>query len=230
MMEWYQVGSFFFTNGLRIILGLYLAITVLNLSVDMRKTFLFSVCTSALVTVLCCFSDRQFYITGAEIIIMVLPVWYLFRTKMRMFLFLIFYYEIAAALWEFMVSAGLGVLFRSEDFLDMRRPEHMAAVWIVRLLMLGAAFLVFRAGGKEGGTSRRFVSMTAVAGLIGMVLLSGQNVIIIDDEQMNSWVIFSMVILMAVMLYYLNGQYEMEKKIASLEKEKNLCRQRKAFP
>lgn len=47
MMEWYQVGSFFFTNGLRIILGLYLAITVLNLSVDMRKTFLFSVCTSA---------------------------------------------------------------------------------------------------------------------------------------------------------------------------------------
>ena len=222
MMEWYQVGSFFFTNGLRIILGLYLAITVLNLSVDMRKTFLFSVCTSALVTVLCCFSDRQFYITGAEIIIMVLPVWYLFRTKMRMFLFLIFYYEIAAALWEFMVSAGLGVLFRSEDFLDMRRPEHMAAVWIVRLLMLGAAFLVFRAGGKEGGTSRRFVSMTAVAGLIGMVLLSGQNVIIIDDEQMNSWVIFSMVILMAVMLYYLNGQYEMEKKIASLEKEKNV--------
>ena len=65
MMEWYQVGSFFFTNGLRIILGLYLAITVLNLSVDMRKTFLFSVCTSALVTVLCCFSDRQFYAFGA---------------------------------------------------------------------------------------------------------------------------------------------------------------------
>lgn len=221
MMEWYQVISAFFTNGLRIVIGMYLVISVLKLSVDRRKAGIFSLCMAALITVMSCFYVRPFYIAGTEILFMMLPVWYLFRPKTRMSVFLLFFYEIAVALWEFIVSAGMGVLFRTERFLDASLPEHMMAVWIVRLLMLGIVLLAVRTREKENSSSRRIVSAVAIAGLFGTVFLSGQSTIDINDGQMTVWIIFSMLILTAVLFFYLNNQYEMEKKITQLETEKN---------
>ncbi|MDE5748365.1 MAG: GHKL domain-containing protein, partial [Acetatifactor sp.] len=157
------------------------------------------------------------YIAGAEIVIMMLIIRYLFRAELRMPLFLTFFYEITVALWEFIISASLGILFRSESFLDRNTLKYMAAVWIVRALMLGIAFLALKA--RKG--RNKVISAVAVAGLFGVIFLSGQSIITIDDEQMTTWIIFSMLILVAVLFFYLSRQYEMEKKIAHLEKEKN---------
>ena len=93
----------------------------------------------------------------------------------------------------------------------------MAAVWIVRVFMLGIAFLAVKA--SEG--RNRVISAVAVAGLFGVIFLSGQNIITISDEQMTTWIIFSMLIFVAIQFFYRTRQYEMEKKIAHLEKEKN---------
>lgn len=218
MMNWYQMISSFFTNGLRIFLGLYFAITVLRLSGDRRKTAVLSVCLTVFVTVLSCLSIRQFYIIGMEIILMMPIARHLFKTEPRMFLFLVFFYEIAVALWEFIVSACLGVLFRSEGFLDTKLPRHTVAVWIVRLIMLGITFLAVKVREKRS----RIVSVVAIAGLFGVIFISVQDVITISDEQLTTWMIFSMLILLAVLFFYLNRQYEMEKKIAYLEKERNV--------
>ncbi|MCM1194008.1 MAG: GHKL domain-containing protein [Acetatifactor muris] len=148
---------------------------------------------------------------------MMLIIRHLFSAELRMPLFLTFFYEITVALWEFMLSASLGILFRSEGFLDRNMPGYVAAVWIVRALMLGIAVLAAKAG--EG--RNRVISVVAIAGLFGVIFLSGQSIITIDDEQMTTWIIFSMLILVAVLFFYLTRQYEMEKKIADLEKEKN---------
>lgn len=217
MMSWYQITSFYFTNGLRIFLCIYFVMAVLKLSGDRKKAGFFSACAAVIVTMLSCLAARQIYIIGAEIIIIMLFICYLFGTELRMALFLTLFYEITVALWEFMISAILGILFRSEGFLDRNMSEHMAAVWIVRALMSGIAFLAVKAGEKKN----RILSAVAVAGLFGMVFLSGQNIMTIDDEQMTTWIIFSMLILVAVLLFHLSRQYEMEKKIARLEKEKN---------
>ncbi len=217
MMGWYQIISSFFTNGLRIFFGLYLVMAALKLSGNMKKAGVFSACASVFVTMLSCPDIRQIYITGAEIIIIMLIIRHLFKTGLRMPLFLTFFYEITAALWEFIISAGLGVIFRSEGFLDRNTPEYMAAVWIVRMLMIGIAFLA----AKGNGWPRRITSVIAVAGLFGVIFLSGQDIIAISDEQLTTWNIFSMLIPMAVLFFYLNRQYAMEKKIAYLEKEKN---------
>jgi len=217
-MNWYQMISFFCTNGLRIFLGLYFAITVLKLSGDRRKIAVLSGCLTVFSTVLSCLSIRQFFLIGAEIILMMLIARHLFKTELRMFLFLVFFYEITVALWEFMVSACLGILFRSEGFLDTKLPGHMAAVWIVRLLMLGIAFLAVKVRERRN----RIVSAVAIAGLFGVILISGQEVICIRDEQLTTWLIFSMMILVAVLFFYLSCQYDMEKKIACLEKERNV--------
>ncbi len=217
MMGWYQIISFFFTNGLRIFFGLYLVMAALKLSDDMKKAGALSACASVFATMLSCLDVRQIYSTGAEIIIIMLIIRHLFKTELRMILFLTFFYEITVALWEFIISAGLGVIFRSEEFLDAKLPGHLAAVWIVRLLMMGIAFLAV----KGNGRSRRITSVIAVAGLFGVIFLSGQDIITISDEQLTTWSIFSMLTPMAILFFDLNRQYAMEKKIAYLEKEKN---------
>ncbi len=235
MTGWYQVTSFFFTNGLRIFFGLYLVMAVLKLSCDRRKAVILSVCAAVIVTILSCQAVRQIYTTGAEILIIMLIIRRLFKRSLRMPLFLVFFYEIAVALWEFILSAGLGILFRSEELPDMEQPEYLAAVWIVRALIIGIALLnmrmdrgegsqLFSAGAGEG--RNRILSAVAVAGLFGVIFISGQDIMIIDEEQMTTWIIFSMLIVVAVLFFYLNRQYEMEKKIAHLEKEKNALLQR----
>lgn len=218
MMGWYQITSFLFTNGMRIFLCLYLVIAVLKLSGDRKKAGVLSACAAVFITLLSCLSIPQIYIAGTEIVIIMLIIRHLFRVELRMPLFLTFFYEITVALWEFIISAGMGILFRSESFLERNAPEYLAAVWIVRALMLGIVFLSVKV--REG--INRVVSAAAVAGLFGVIFLSGQSIITIEDEQMTTWIIFSMLILVAVLFFYLSRQYEMEKKIAHLEQEKNV--------
>lgn len=208
MMGWYQITSFLFTNGLRIFLCLYLVMAVLKLSGDRKKAGVLSACAAVFITLLSGLSIPAIYIASAEIVIIMLIIRHLFRAELRMPLFLTFFYEITVVLWEFMLSASLGIIFRSEGFLDRNLPEYTAAVWIVRVLMLGIAFLAVKAG--EG--RNRVISAVAVAGLFGVIFLSGQSIITIDDEQMTTWIIFSMLILVAVLFFYLARQYEMEKK------------------
>ncbi len=217
MMGWYQIISFVFTNGLRIFLCLYLVMVVLKLSGDRKRVGVLSACMAVFITLLSCLPIAQIFIAGAEIIIIMLFIRRKFKAELRMILFLTFFYEITVALWEFIISASLGIIFRSEGFLDRNMPEYMAAVWIVRGLMYGIAFLAVKA--SEG--RNRIISSVAVAGLFGVIFLSGQSTITISDEKMTTWIIFSMLILVAIQFFYRTRQYEMEKKIAYLEKEKN---------
>ncbi len=220
-MTWYQILSFFFTNGLRIFLGLYFVITLQQLTGNRKKAGIASVCAAAFLTALSCFSIQQFYLTGIEIIFVILTAYFLYAAQLRMSLFLTFFYEITVALWEFILSAGLGVVFQSDRFLDMRSNGFTAAVWIVRLFMLGIAFLTVKSHKRNEKRSSRITAGVAIAGLLGTVFLSGQNTIAIDDDQLTTWIIFSMLILLAILFFNLNRQYEMEKRIMLLEKEKN---------
>lgn len=225
-MIWYQILSFLFTNGLRIFFGLYLVVTLLKLSGNMKKAIALSSCATVCITALSCFTIPQFYFVGAEITALVLISYYVFAAQPRKCLFLTFFYEITVALWEFIISAGLGVVFQSDSFLNIRSLGYTIAVWIVRLLMLGVTLFVVKAQKGESKQSLRIITGVAISGLFGIILLSGQSTISISDDQLTTWIIFSVLILMAIMLFYLNRQYEMEKTIAQLEKEKNTLLER----
>ena len=225
-MAWYQILSFFLTNGLRIFFGLYLAVTLLDLSGDMKKAAAFSACASVCITVFSCFPIQQIYIAGAETIILTVILYCLFAAKLRMSLFLAFFYEITVALWDFILSAGLGVAFHSDSFLNTKSFGYMAAVWIVRLIMLGMAFQIKEISKRNNKQSSRVIAGAALAGFLGVVLLSGQKTIAISDDQLTVWVIFALLILVAILFFNLNRQYEMEKTIAQLEKDKNALLER----
>ncbi len=226
MMAWYQILSFFLTNGLREFLGLYLVITLLKLPGNMKKAGAVSIGASTFITVLSCFPVSQVYLIGAEIIVLILIAHFLFMARPKMCLFLVFFYEIAVALWEFIISAGMGVLFRTESFLDAKAPKYMVAVWIVRLIMLGIAFLTAKIPNGKSRQSSRIISGVAVTGLFGIIFLAGQHTIAISDDQLTPWLIYSVLIPMAILFYNLSRQYEMEKTIAQLEKDKNALLER----
>lgn len=231
MMAWYQIISYLFTNGLRIFVGLYLVSTLLELPRDFRRLGIFVTAVSIIVTGFSCVTRVPFLLTGAEIATLMLAMRYLFREialqgnvlreKRRMYLFLLFFYEIAVALWEFIISAWLGVVLGSEAFLDKSTPQHMLAVWIVRLLMLGIVLSVSRAQKNGRKYDFRVISLAAVLSMLGVVFLSLQNRITIDDGQLAGWSIFSVEVLMAILFLRLLRQYEMEKMAAGLEAEKN---------
>ena len=211
MMIWYQILSNFLSNGLRIFLGLYLVATLLKLPNNIVKNSILSVCVALPITVLSCLIDKLFYPIGAEVIILVLIAYHLFREKTRMCTFLFFFYEIAVVFWEFIISAGLGVVFKSERFLTTNTSEYIIAVWIVRLLMVVTIFLTIKLQKNNSKQSSRIISGVAISGLFGIVLLNGQNVINISDDQMIPWLIYSMLIPFAILFFNLNHQYELKK-------------------
>ncbi len=91
-MAWYQILSFFLTNGLREFLGLYLVITLLKLPGNMKKAGAVSIGASTFITVLSCFPVSQVYLIGAEIIVLILIAHFLFMARPKMCLFLVFFY------------------------------------------------------------------------------------------------------------------------------------------
>ncbi len=224
MMKWIQILSSLLANGLRIFLGLYFAVNMLELSWNRKKAAAFYVCVvcaAVCMTAFSCFTIQQTYIAGAETIILTVILYCLFAAKTRMSLFVTFFYEMTVALWEFIISAGLGAAFHSNSFLNVKSFGYMASVWIVRLLMLGMAFQIKKTSKRNNKQSSRAIAGAALAGFLGVVLLSGQNAIAISDDQLTVWVIFALLILVAVLFFSLNRQYEMEKTIAQLEKDKN---------
>lgn len=219
MMEWYKIISYFATNEIRLILGLYLVMKLLNFSKQNKKVALLSVVSSIFITILTVFSLPQFYLIGIEVTILVIVAYYLFREEIRMCLFLIFFYEIGIALWEFLISAWFGIMFHNSHFIDEKTTEYIIAVWVVRFLMVGVLLLINLRISIEKEVTR-FVSIIAVVGMFGVITLSGQKSIPLSDDQLTTWTILSLLLLLSVLFFNLNRQYEMEKEIARLKEEK----------
>ena len=113
MMEWYQILSCFLTNSIRGFLGLYLVCGLLSARMELRRTVMISAAAAAAITALPLLSVSGAGVLGAEIILLAAASRvYLTREQTRMSLFILFFYEIAAALWEFIISCLFAIAFR----------------------------------------------------------------------------------------------------------------------
>ncbi|MFD1177888.1 GHKL domain-containing protein [Paenibacillus puldeungensis] len=219
MMEWVQIISNLLTNNIRIFLCLFLVAELLKLPRIQRNAAGLSLGVAAVITVLTLLPLSQFYLTGIEIVALMAIAHYLFHEETRMCLFLIFFYEISVALWDFLISAGLGMIFQSERFVDSTTSEYMIAIWIVRLFMIGIATYIVKKRNTVVHPSFRLAAIIALLGMFGVIALSEQNVISLNDDQLTSWTILSLMTVLAVLLFNLNRKYEMEKEIAQLKEE-----------
>lgn len=217
MMEWYQIISHLLTNGLRLILGLYLVAKLMDFPLE-KKVFLLSTLGSCLITVFQIVAIPTIGMLAAEIMVVSALTWYYHREQLRLCLFLIFFYEIGVALWDFLLSAGLGVLFRSERFIDPNVPEFLIGIWLVRLLMLGIALTLGKQR-KKPAEAMRLASFIVILGLFGTVTLSQQTILPMDEDQVGTWIILSLILMFAILFYRVNWQREMELEIAKLKQD-----------
>lgn len=220
-MEWYQVVSFFFSNGIRFFLCICLIVKLMDFSKVKQKSVIYTLIGTGIITIISLIPLSQFYLKGIEILILFWITHLLFGENPRIRFVLIFFYEIGVSLWEFLISAGLSVLFQSQKFITYSAPEYMVGVWIVRLLMLCIVVFFSKRKHLESRDVFRFASMIAILGLFGVIMLSGQSVIWLNDDQLTTWIILALLLMFAILFFNLNRQYEMEKKILCLKEEQN---------
>ena len=217
MMAWLLTLSYFFTNELRLFAGLFLVSRVTGFQ-PRRAAMLLAGVGGVLVTVLQTVSHSTIGPLAVELLVITAVSWYYLRDKLNLCLFLAFFYEVGVGLWDFLLQAGLGILFHSQSFLDPAALESLAGVWLTRALMLGGAVMLIRQSGQSGGAMRS-LSVLVILGMVGAVTLSEQKVLPLDEDLVGTWIILSMVLMFAILFYRVNRQREMESEIARLKQE-----------
>ena len=217
MMDWVQVISYLFSNELRLFLGLYLVAKLTDFSLE-RNGLLLTGVGGCLATILQAVSLPNIGVMAIEVLVITAVAGYYQRGKINLFLFLAISYEIGVGLWDFLIQAALGILFRSYSFIDLKFPESLAGIWLVRLAMLGLTILLTKQREKSPAPLR-LTSVVVMLGLFGAITLSEQTILPLSDDQTGTWVILSMVLLFSVLFYRLNLQREMEQEIAQFKQD-----------
>lgn len=217
MMDWVQILSYLFTNEVRLFLGLYLVARLTDFSLE-RKALLLTGAGGCLVTILQAVSLPAIGVIAVEILVITAVAWYYQREKINLCLFLAVSYEIGVGLWDYLLQAGLGTLFRSDNFVELKSPESLAGIWLVRLIMLGLAVLLTKQR-ENSSVPMRLTSVVVMLGLFGAITLSEQTILPLSDDQTGTWVILSMVLLFSVLFYRLSRQRAMELEIAQLKQD-----------
>lgn len=179
---------------------------------------LLSALGSCLITVFQIAAVPTIGILTTKVMVVSVIICYYHWEQLRLCLFLIFFYEVGTALWDFLLSAGLGILFHSEKFINPDVPEFLIGIWLVRLLMLGIAVMLGKQQSKSAGVMR-LASIIVVLGLFGAVTLSQQTILLINENQVGKWIILSLILMFAILFYRVNWQREMELEIAKLKQE-----------
>ena len=157
-------------------------------------------------------------VLAVELLVITAVTWYCLRDKLNLCLFLIFFYEVGVGLWDFLLQAGLGIMFRSENFINPNAMEYLAGIWLVRLLMLIGAITLVKQEHPNAGTLRA-LSVLVILGMFGAVTLSEQTILPLNEDQVGTWIILSIILLFAILFYRVNQQREMEAEIAKLKQE-----------
>ena len=217
MMEYISAISYFFTNEVRLLLGLFLVVKVMNF-LPKKMLLLLSAAGGVLVTALQMAGLPTIGVLTVELLIITAVTWYCLRDKLNLCLFLIFFYEVGVGLWDFLLQAGLGIMFCSENFINPNAMEYLAGIWLVRLLMLIGAITLVKQEHPNAGTLRA-LSVLVILGMFGAVTLSEQTILPLNEDQVGTWIILSLILLFAILFYRVNQQREMEAEIAKLKQE-----------
>ena len=217
MMEYISAISYFLTNEVRLFLGIFLVAKVMNF-LPKKMLLLLSAAGGVLVTALQMAGLSMIGVLAVELLVITAVTWYCLRDKLNLCLFLIFFYEVGVGLWDFLLQAGLGIMFRSENFINPNAMEYLAGIWLVRLLMFIGAIMLVKQEHPNAGTLRA-LSVLVILGMFGAVTLSEQTILPLNEDQVGTWIILSIILLFAILFYRVNQQREMEAEIAKLKQE-----------
>ncbi len=219
MTDWFILLSDFLAGGVRSVAGLFLISRLLSAKKPDKKSMAAVLAGATAVSVIFSVTGLpDFYRLILETVLIIACASYFQETDKRMSLFVGIYYEIAVSFWQFLFAAWFGVIFRSPAFLDYETGNGQIAVWTVHLLLTVLVWYLFRPN-ISGKGAFRFVSVIAAAGILAVAVLSGQTVLVIAEDTLYMWTIQAVVLMMSVLVFNMNRQYEVEKELAKLKSE-----------
>ena len=210
--------SYTAAGWVRITLGLLLVWLLLSSRRPGPASLGLALAGSAALALLPLFSSLPaFYGVALETVWLVLCASRLQGAPPRMGLFVGIFYEIALSLGQFLVAAWLGVLFRDTAFLHTASPQGQAAFWLLHALLLILSGFLWRNPDRAGKVAFRGITGVAVVGLLAVVTLSEQTVLPLAADTLDMWTMLALILMLAILLFHLNRQYQMEKELAALK-------------
>lgn len=220
MTEWVLLLSGLATGSLRIFICLLLIYRLLASEKPDMRCVLYGMAGAFMITaVLFWFPLQEFFRMGLEAVWIAGCAGRFQKADVRMSLFVSIFYEIAVSFWQFLLAAGMGIVFQSEAYLNSSVLQGQTAVWLTHILLAVSALYILKRPEMSGQDGFRMAVMVILAGFIAVVTLSEQTVLFIPDDTLTMWTILSVVLMMSVLVFNMNRQYEVEKEVARLKSE-----------
>ena len=220
MTDVFLLFSGLLAGAVRVLVGLFLVHRLLSIKRPDRKSIAAGLAGALALTVLLSLLHApDFYRMALEAVLIAVCTHHLQGADLRMGLFVGIFYEIGVSFWSFLLSAWMGVLFRSQDFLSARTLAGQSALWLLHGLLAVLAVWLSRDREINRKSAFRAVSALTQAGFLGVITLSEQTVLAIPDDTLYMWTILAVVLMMSVLVFNINRQYEVEKELAKLKSE-----------
>ena len=220
MMDLLLLLSGMLTGAVRVLVGLILIYRLLSTKRPDGRSLGLGLAGAMILTVLLSLLHApDFYRMALEAVLIAACAHRMQGAELRMGLFVGIFYEIGVSFWSFLLSAGLGVLLRSQDFLSTETLAGQSALWLLHGLLAGLAVWFSRKQEINRKSAFRAVSALTVAGFLAVITLSEQKVLGIPDDTLYMWTILAVVLMMSVLVFNINRQYEVEKELARLKSE-----------
>ena len=220
MTDAFLLLSGMLTGAVRVLVGLTLVHRLLSIQKPDRKSIAAGLAGALALTVLLSLLHApDFYRMALEAVLIAVGAHHLQGADLRMGLFVGIFYEIGVSFWSFLLPAWMGVLFRSQDFLSARTLAGQSALWLLHGLLAVLAARLSRGRKINRKSAFRAVSALTLAGFLGVITLSEQTVLSIPDDTLYMWTILAVVLMMSVLVFNINRQYEVEKELAKLKSE-----------
>lgn len=220
MTDWLILFSNFIAGSVRTIVCLFLIFRLLSAKKPEKKSIAVVLAGVAVISIILnVMSLSDFYRMILETVLIAVCARCFQETDIRMSLFVGIFYEIAVTFWQFLFAAWLGVIFHSTTFLDYKTGYGQIAVWCFHLLLIALIWYVLQRPNMAGKEAFRFASVIALIGFVAVITLSEQTVLVIADDTLDMWTILAVVLMMSVLVFNMNRQYEVEKELAKLKSE-----------
>ena len=220
MTDTFLLLSGVLTGAVRVLVGLFLVHRLLSVKKPDRKSIAAGLAGALALTVLLSLLHApDFYRMALEAVLIAACAHRLQGAELRMGLFVGIFYEIGVSFWSFLLLAWMGVLFRSQDFLNTGTLAGQSALWLLHGLLAVLAAWLSRGWEINRKSAFRAVSALTLAGFLGVITLSEQTVLAIPDDTLYMWTILAVVLMMSVLVFNINRQYEVEKELAKLKSE-----------
>ncbi len=220
MTDWLILFSNIAAGSVRTIIGLLLIFRLLASKKPGRNSVITAVAGIVVISAILSVTGLpDFYRMVSEIVWIVVCAGYLQNTDTRMSLFLSIFYEIAISLGQFLVAAWSGVILHLSAFPDYGTACGQISIWLFHALLIAGTLYIGKKQNMTGKEAFRFASVIVVAAFIAVITLSQQTILPIADDTLDMWTILAIVLMMSVLIFNMNRQYEVEKELARLKTE-----------